>query len=219
MSAASDRMRVLVVEPAGQLWGSELALLDLLLHLDYERFDVTVACPYKSPFLARVRALNVKTVTVPLALLHVRGSWARFVALVSLAKLMLRVRPQVVHVNQAGIARLVSLAGRIVNAPILVHVRLLEDARRIRARGSSRPLTEQFVAISRSVLQELTGEDPGCAYPVECVYDPFDMSAFRDASDAKPPTVIRAELGIPESAQVVTLAGRVCADKRQDLLI
>jgi len=45
------------------------------------------------------------------------------------------------------------------------------------------------------------------------------MPAFRNASEAKPPTVLRAELGIPESARVVTLAGRVCADKRQDLLV
>ena len=219
MSAAIRRLRVLIVEPAGQMWGSEQALLDLLLHLDYTRFDVTVACPNGSPFLQRARARNVRTLTVPIALLHVRGRWARLLAFVALVVLMLRVRPRVVHVNQAGIVRLVALASRIVNASVLCHVRLLEDARRIRTRVTSRPLARQFVAVSQSVVHELTGGASERADDIECVYDPFDAPAFSTPGAVTSSADIRAQFGIPESARVVTLAGRVCENKRQDLLI
>jgi glycosyltransferase involved in cell wall biosynthesis len=219
VSAAIRRLRVLIIEPAGEMWGSEQALLDLLLHLDYTRFDVTVACPNGSPFLERARALNVRTLTVPIALLHVRGRWARLLAFLALAALMLRVRPRVVHVNQAGIVRLVALAGRIVNASVLCHVRLLEDARRIRMRTTSPPVARQFVAVSQSVMRELTGSTSERAFDIECVYDPFDMSAFGSPGAEKSSADIRAQFGIPESARVVTLAGRVCENKRQDLLI
>jgi glycosyltransferase involved in cell wall biosynthesis len=212
------RLRVLVVEPAGQMWGSEQALLDLLGHLDYTRFDVTVVCPPGSPFLERVQALKVRTVTAPLALLHVRGRWARVRALVALAVLMLRVRPRVVHVNQAGIVRLVALASRVVNTSVLCHVRLLEDARRIRTRASSRHMARKFVAVSHSVAHELKGQTSEAPFEIECVYDPFDIDAFRSRVE-QPVHQIREQLGIPVSAPVVTLAGRVCEDKRQDLLV
>jgi glycosyltransferase involved in cell wall biosynthesis len=200
------------------MWGSEQALLDLLGHLDYSRFDVTVACPPGSPFLERVQSLNVRTVTVPLALLHVRGRWARVRALIALAVLMVRIRPRVVHVNQAGIVRLVALASRIVNASVLCHVRLLEDARRIRARKSSARMARKFVAVSQSVAHELKGAKSEEPVEIECVYDPFDTGAFRNRVE-QPAHQIREQLGIPDSAPVVTLAGRVCADKRQDLLV
>lgn len=219
MTAKSTRLRVLIVEPAGQMWGSEQALLDLLFHLDYTRFDVTVACPKGTPFLDRVRGLNVRTVTVPIALLHMRGRLARLVALVTLFALMLRVRPRVVHVNQAGIVRLVALASRIVNASVICHVRLLEDARRIRSRTTARPMARQFVAVSQSVARELAKDSSTLAHRIERVYDPFDISAFRTRGNEKSRLELRARLGIPESAHVVTLAGRVCKDKRQDLLV
>ena len=218
MSAAGSRVRVLIIEPAGQLWGSEQALLDLLLHIDYTRFDVTVACPNGSPFLQRARALNVHTLTVPSALLHVRGKWARLIAFLALVALMLRVRPRVVHVNQAGVLRLVALASRTVNASVLCHVRLLEDARKIRKRKTSRLPARQFVAVSQSVAHELR-ECASVGESIECIYDPFDASAFNGRGESKPAAEVRAQLGIPEFARVVTLAGRVCESKRQDLLI
>jgi glycosyltransferase involved in cell wall biosynthesis len=219
MSALRTRLRVLVVEPAGEMWGSEQALLDLLLHLDYTRFDVTVVCPDASPFMRRAMAANVRIVTAPIGLLHVRGRWARLFALIALAKVMLRVRPHVVHVNQAGVLRLVALASRLVNASVLCHVRLLADARRIRTRMRSRPAARQFVAISTSVARELMGSNCKAFADVECVYDPFDVSQFKIRSNTSTPSDIRKEFGIPESARVVTLAGRVCEDKRQDLLL
>jgi glycosyltransferase involved in cell wall biosynthesis len=54
---------------------------------------------------------------------------------------------------------------------------------------------------------------------VTCVYDAFDGGAFRMRGQLELRSSIRAQLAIPESAAVIAIAGRVCPDKRQDLLI
>jgi glycosyltransferase involved in cell wall biosynthesis len=212
-------MRVLIVEPAGLLGGSERALLDLLSHVDDTRFDVTVVAPTGSPFVEELRRLRFRVVGAPLELLHVRGFPARVKALAALTALMIRYRPHVVHVNQAGMVRLVALASKVVRAPVLCHVRLLEDARRINRRASSGIRVRRLVGISDSVVAELTRDDAIANVDVECVRDPLDQEEVRKGGVAASRSSIRAELGIPERAIVVAMVGRVCEDKRQELLI
>lgn len=212
-------MRVLVVEPAGLLWGSERALLDLLSHIDNSRYVVTVVCPQNSPFLKRVRELKIRAIEAPLQLLHKRGRLARLSALVSLSVIMLRVRPDVVHVNQAGVLRLVSLAARIVGCPVLCHVRLFEDARRIRENNGEWIRSHRFIAISHAISLALGFGEPTNRLSVDCVYDPLDGEEFRRGVNQASISSMRAELGIPERAIVVSVVGRVCQEKRQELLI
>ena len=201
------------------MWGSEQALLDLLRHIDRSRYDVSVACPGDSPFMEHLHAAGIQTFAVPLQLLHIRGILARLFALVSLTRVMLRVRPQVVHVNQAGIVRLAAIASRIVNASVLCHVRLLQDARTLRSRVQAWPPIQQFVAISEAVLTEFAKDGALSTCNIARVCDPFDADAFKQRGKEKSRSVVRAEFGISDSATIVTLAGRVCADKRQDLLV
>jgi glycosyltransferase involved in cell wall biosynthesis len=214
-----DRIRVLVVEPAGLLGGSERALLDLLSHVDDTRFDVMVVAPAGSPFVDELRPLGVRVAAAPLALLHLRGFPARAMALAALTTLMIRFRPHVVHVNQAGMMRLVALASRVVHAPVLCHVRLLEDARTINRRASRSARATQMVGISNAVVAELTRNEAIARQRVECVRDPLDQEDIRKAGGAASRRSIRAAVGIPDHAIVVAMVGRVCEDKRQALLI
>jgi glycosyltransferase involved in cell wall biosynthesis len=69
------------------------------------------------------------------------------------------------------------------------------------------------------VLDELEHDVAPCERSVVRVYDPFDADAFTGNASRKSRSAVRAEFGIPDSATVIALAGRVCADKRQDLLI
>jgi len=215
----SDRIRVLIVEPAGLLGGSERALLDLLSHVDGARFDVMVVAPTGSLFIDELRRLDVRVAEAPLALLHLRGLPARAMALAALTTLMIRFRPHVVHVNQAGMMRLVALASRVVRAPVLCHVRLLEDARTINRRVSRGARATQMVGISNAVVAELTRNNTIARQRVECVRDPLDQEDIRKAGGAGTRRSIRAAFGIPDHAIVVAMVGRVCEDKRQALLI
>lgn len=219
MNGENGRLRILIVEPAGLLWGSERALLDLLSHIDPSRYDVTVACPGGSPFLKEVRRLNIGVVEVPMQLLHLRGRIARLRALVSLCLATLRIRPHIVHVNQAGVLRLAKLASLLVGARVVCHVRLFEDARSLRARASSKLRPDRLIAVSKAILRELSRDDAIEWSQIECVYDPLDGVAFRQLADGSSALGTRSSIGIPEAAFVVSLVGRVCREKRQGLLI
>jgi glycosyltransferase involved in cell wall biosynthesis len=212
------RTRVLVVEPAGLMWGSERALLDLLSNIDSTRYDVTVVCPNHSIFLGRVRKLNIRTIIAPLQLLHKRGVIARVNALFALIAVMLRVRPHIVHVNQAGVMRLASLASRIVGSRVVCHVRLFEDAAALVADNSAWIAPYRLIAISHAILDALS-EGERTRDSVECIYDPLDGEEVRGFTNGKSRSDVRAELNIPESACVVSLVGRVCEEKRQELLV
>ena len=212
------RTRVLVVEPAGLMWGSERALLDLLSKLDTDRYDVTVVCPEQSAFVARLRHLGIRTIVAPLQLLHQRGQSARIVALAALVLAMVRIRPHIVHVNQAGYMRLASLASKVVAARVVCHVRLFEDAIALVAAGNSRDYPHRLIAISHAILSVLNQGEYTKAN-AECIYDPLDRAEVRRLTQGRSRASVRAEFKIPDGACVVSLVGRVCEEKRQDLLI
>lgn len=218
MMRGRGRLRVLVVEPAGLMWGSERALLDLLAQVDIKRYDVTVICPDQSAFLTRVRLLNIRTIVAPLQLLHRRGPGARIVALLALFAAMVRIRPHIVHVNQAGLMRLTSIANRIVGSRIVCHVRLLEDAAALVADKSKRPRPYRLIASSLAISSVLN-QNERLRSSVRCVYDPLDGSEVKSVAAGGIGKDVRAEFNIPATACVVSQVGRVCNEKRQDLLI
>jgi glycosyltransferase involved in cell wall biosynthesis len=200
------------------MWGSERALLDLLARVDVDRYDVTVVCPEQSAFVARVRQLGIRTIVAPLQLVHQRGLSARVVALFALTLAMLRIRPHIVHVNQAGFMRLASLASRIVAARVVCHVRLFEDARVLVSDDTLWSSPYRLIAISHAILGVLNQGEHTRAN-VECIYDPLDGAEVRKHTQGGSRASVRAELKIPDAACLVSLVGRVCEEKRQDLLI
>lgn len=204
------RPRVLIVEPAGLLWGSERALLDLLDAFDRERFEIVVACPPESPILPHLKQLGIQSICLPLALLHTRGRLARIRAMFGLAAAMWQLRPDLVHLNQAGIIRLASLPAKWMGIPIISHVRLAEDAVLIRNRLSSRLAPRAAIAISDWIGERLQGGSTS----VRRVYDPYKfVRPLRARSD------VRQSFGIPSDAPLVSMAARLCDGKRHDLLI
>jgi glycosyltransferase involved in cell wall biosynthesis len=212
------RLRVLFVDPGGQLWGSERCLLDLLAHVDRARVDAVVACPPDTPLIARVQALGFRVETVAIDRLHQQGIGAKVRAVVLLAALLRRVRPDVVHLNQSGLWRVLETATRAYRVPVICHVRLLEDAKAFVRGAATRPLPSGLVAISRSVLEILVAA-PQTAAITRLIYDPFDVPAFRATTDGEARLRIRDEFGIGPQAPLITIVGRVCHEKGQSLAV
>jgi L-malate glycosyltransferase len=215
---AAEKSRALIVEPSGLLWGSERALLDLLAHIDRSRFDVVVVCPAGAPITPHLDALAIAHASAPLQLLHQRGRMAKLRAAASLHRLIGRLAPDVIHVNQAGLGRLthIAAAGR---APVLSHVRLFEDARAIRIGGERRRRSSGYIAISKAIYDEMAPSQWRGESRVRIVYDPFDSERFRSTLSVDDKTRIRQELGIADAVQLVTLVGRLCVEKGQRLLV
>jgi glycosyltransferase involved in cell wall biosynthesis len=215
----SSRTRVLIIEPAGLLGGSERALLDLVCHIDRQHFDVTVVCPANCPFGAELDRIGISKIEAPLELLHLRGRAARLQAAWSIAAIVRRVEPHIVHVNQSGVLRIASAACRLSRTPVICHVRMLQDARRLRDQPPRSWSAARYVAVSEVVLAELCGVRSSDAVPVSRVYDPLDECALFESAQIESQQDVRIQFSIPPSANLIALIGRVCADKRQDLFI
>jgi glycosyltransferase involved in cell wall biosynthesis len=216
---APNRTRVLIIEPAGLLGGSERALLDLVSHIDRRHFDVAVVCPPNSQFGAELDRIGVSKIEAPLELLHLRGRVARLRAAWSIATIIRRFAPHVVHVNQAGLLRVTTAACLLSRTPVLCHVRMLQDARQLRDRPPKSLRPARYIAVSEAVLLELGRQRSPAAVPMSRIYDPLDENALLEDAQAGSQPDIRTQFSIPRSAKLIALIGRVCADKQQDLLI
>ena len=69
--------RVLVIEPAGNLWGSERALLDVV---DRMPAEVGVCCPPGRPIIAELDRRSIRVLPYFIYGLHEKGRWTRLMA-------------------------------------------------------------------------------------------------------------------------------------------
>lgn len=121
-------IKVCVIEPAGQEYGSELVLMDILRALDRNKFNLEVIIPKKCSFKRRLNQYNISE----LELLYInlykgRNVWRPL----SYTRIILHWifnRPDLIIVNQAGILRGTALCNLAIRRPIICFVSTLEDA-------------------------------------------------------------------------------------------
>ncbi|MFZ1102196.1 MAG: hypothetical protein WAN86_05020, partial [Hyphomicrobiaceae bacterium] len=117
---------MLVIEPAGNLWGSERALLDLLDGLNAR--DIGVCLPPRTQLEAELRRRNVKVYPYLLPDLHRRPRWRRAQAALAVLRACVEHRPELLYLNQAGIFRVAKPAADLLRLGIVAHARIFEDA-------------------------------------------------------------------------------------------
>ena len=127
-SGSMNRPRALVVEPAGNLWGSERVLLDFLAAVAGSPWQIAVCCPPDTPIVDRLAALPVVVYPAFMAGLHRKSKAHRVRAAAGLLAAALRFRPHLLYVNQAGATRIALLVGRVLRIPVIAHVRMAQDA-------------------------------------------------------------------------------------------
>lgn len=218
------RLRLLIVEPSGLLWGSERALLDLIKHVDSSRYEILVACPTSARLTPHLTALGVRVVEGDIGMLHRRGRLSQVRAFLWLAMIIRRENPDVIHVNEAGMTALVAAARIGARPPLVTHVRLWDDAV-ILAHRLPRLASQQLViAISEFIAAELRSRASAPSKrgladcPIRVVYDPFDSDTFLRETD-KSDGLVKKELGLSGTDRIVLMVGRVCREKGQDLLL
>jgi glycosyltransferase involved in cell wall biosynthesis len=195
-------IRILIIEPAGGLRGSERALLDLIDAA--AGLQIGVCCPPAAPLIAELRRRGVPVLPHFVAGLHLTSRWRRVLAAFGVLWACLRFRPQLIHLNQSGAYKTALPAAALLNLPIVGHVRLFEDARYLaRARPSPRRL-KALIAVSEAVKTELRSFPALGAVPVHRLYD-----AFSAAPLAAPRRI----------AGRIACIGEVTPDKGQELLL
>ncbi len=114
---------ILVIEPSGNLYGSELTLLDLLKNCNPSKYSFTVVLPAKSPFCSALQENNIQYSDN----LNLNNPLKKVQSYINLFFFILKSKPDLIFVNQAGIQKIISLIAIILNIPVVTEISTLED--------------------------------------------------------------------------------------------
>jgi glycosyltransferase involved in cell wall biosynthesis len=210
--AVPARIRVCHVITGLNTGGAEIMLERLLSATDRERFDPVVV----SLLPAGVIAHGIRALGVPVHSLELAGAWQVPVAVVRLARLLRRLRADVVqgwmsHGNLVGGAA-ARLAGGL---PVAWGIHQVDIGRGSNSRVTRGAIRLAGVLSGRMARQIVYCADAARRSHVAAGYDParavvitngFDVDAFRPDPAAR--AAVRAELGIAADAPVAGLVAR-----------
>lgn len=137
MNASSRPRRVLFIDHTAKLGGGEVALLNLLLHLDRERFEPLVVLFGDGPLRERLAAAGISTevVALPASIAdarkdNLRGGLTRLKDGLKAAAFVWKFRQvirakniELVHTNSLKSDLLGGIAARLARKPVVWHVR------------------------------------------------------------------------------------------------
>jgi glycosyltransferase involved in cell wall biosynthesis len=196
-------MRVMVIEAAGNLWGSERALLDQLEAMP--TVGVAVCCPQGAPLIAELEKRGIHVLPRYVAGLHQKSRWHRAYAALKVLRACLEFRPHLIYLNQSGAYRVVLLAATLLSVAIIAHVRIFEDAPYLARQKPSVRRLRGLIAISEAVENEIRRFSELDAVPVHRLYDAY--------------TLARPTVTSPRIADRVACVGRLVPIKGQDVLV
>ncbi len=128
-------LRILFVDPAGKLWGSERSLLELIRATDKNKFTIAVCLPANSDLSNILLNEGVKILPYFKAELDKNGTiFNKLMAFFGLIFSIFIHKPDIVHLNQAGAVRYIGAACKYLRVPYIIHVRLFEDIPLLRKR-------------------------------------------------------------------------------------
>lgn len=197
--------RVLVIEAAGNLWGSERALLDLLDTLPAE---VAVCCPPRAPLQAELERRRISTLPYYVSRLHEKSVWHRMCAALGVLRACVKFRPAVIYLNQSGSYRTTLVAATLLDLGIVAHVRIFEDAEYLARRRPDARRLRAIIAISAAVEEEIRRFKELDSIPLHRLYDGF-------APAMQPTPSVPVEQGVTRIACV----GRLVPMKGQNVLV
>lgn len=202
-------VKLLALESAGNLWGSERVLLDMLASLD--GMDVAVCCPPRTPIVTELTRLRIRVFETFIERLHEKSRLTRFTALIGLIRACVAHRPDVLYLNQAGCYRIARVAARLFRIPIVVHVRIFEDAEYLARLSPGIHELHGIIAISQSIAEEIAKYPSLQGLPVHTIYDGYASPLTPDAVPASAPST--------DALPKIACVGRMVPIKGHDVLL
>jgi len=197
------KVKVLLIEPSGGLAGSEMVLFDILKKLQYNKnIEIGIFLP-EGELYSRIKELKIKNI-YPYGInnLHKRTFIMRFLNLLLMLFSIIRFKPDIVHINQGGIYKHTGILCKLLNIPQIVHIRIIEDAIRIKPEDIVKYNIKRIIAIShynasflQSRLKPLT----------DLVYDPYIPTSVNTIKHG--------------DCKIVGNVGRICRTKKQHLFV
>lgn len=239
MNAAAEdpagAIRIVRVIARLNIGGPAIQALTLTKRLEAHGYTTTLVRGREEPDEGNMDHLAAELGVTPVLVPWLRRNpgWHDLPALLSLALLIRRERPQIVHTHAAKGGTLGRLATLIAfprkrTRPVLIHTYHGHSLRGYftpRATAVYRAIeqllgqvTDRLVAVSEEVRDELVSLRVAPAGKFTVVPLGFDLSPFTVNGTARQQMrdALRAELGIPPDARVVTLVARLVPIKRVD---
>jgi glycosyltransferase involved in cell wall biosynthesis len=196
--------RVLIVEASGDLWGSERALLDLLGTI--ANLDIAVCCPPLKALTFELQRRNIPILPYYVYGLHEKSRLYRVKAAAGVLRACMHFRPDVIYLNQSGCYKVALPAARILDLPLVAHVRIFEDAAYLASQTPSPNRLATIIAISAAIEAEVRKFKELKSILVQRVYDGYS-----------PSNCVRT-LETSQVAKRIACVGRVVPIKGQDIL-
>ena len=227
---------ILYVHSSDELYGSDVALLELLRRLNRRRFAPIVVLPKDLPYEAgrarlsdELAQLKVPVVKADFAVLRRRYLTPRglphfLMRLLRGTRVLMRLivsqNVQIVHANTIAVLG-GALAARLTGRRLIWHVHEIINNPRWLRWLVARIVTgwaDRVVAISSPVADHLLGlgSIPGAARKMTIIPDAVDTDCFHPALDG---SVIRAMWGVTSGQVVVGTVGRLNVWKGQGVLL
>jgi glycosyltransferase involved in cell wall biosynthesis len=206
--------RILYIHGISKIGGAETDLLNLLKHIDLQRWDPYVVCPSNGPLLREIEQLKIPVHPMNLP------SWRKFkdafrvpLAVWSLLKLIRDLQVDLVHVNDYWWGPIADMACKLTKLPCVVHIRQEIEPRRIkqyRLRGPGK-----LIAVSRRIRHVAleSGIDPS---RITVVYSGIDTTHSINPSEGKR---VRSQYGITPNQLVIGTVANLFPRKGYEYLI
>jgi glycosyltransferase involved in cell wall biosynthesis len=205
-------LKVMQVYFEPQASGQTTHVRSLASGLDRQRFDLTVALPrHLEVAIASFRQAGVRVIPLPLRKLTWQPGTIR-----EFARLVDRLKIDIVHVHSQEAGMVFRLAARLAGARTIVYTPQTIDIRRSRwhwlyalVERTLAKVTDTIVSVNEADRQRLIGWGIP-AGQVVTVPNGIDLAPFEQVPDLGP---IRKELGLAEGRPVVMQLGRLSAQK------
>lgn len=198
--------RVLVIEGAGNLWGSERALLDLLDGMPDVK--AAVCCPPKAPLQSELVKRHIRTLPYFVYALHEKSKWQRLLATFGVLRACLEFRPNLIYLNQSGSYKITLLAATLLNLPIVAHIRIFEDAAYLARQSPDSRRLRGLIAISEAIETEIRRFPQLESLSLHHIYDAYVLSPH--LLESSPASRVENR---------VACVGRLVPMKAQDILV
>lgn len=195
-----------MVEAAGNLRGSERALLDLLGGT--AALTPAVCCPPERPLNAELEKRGIRVFPYFVYELHRKSKWYRGLAALGVLRACFEFNPDVIYLNQSGAYKAALPAAAVLGVPMVGHVRLFEDPGYLAQQKPDSRRLRGLVAVSSAVLDEIRRFPELSAIPHHLVYDAY---ARRGG--------VHENAAARKNRQCIACVGQLESDKGTDILV
>jgi glycosyltransferase involved in cell wall biosynthesis len=196
----------MILDPAGNMWGSERVLLDFLGSETAQKRNLGLCCPPDTPLASEAEKVGIAVYPFFKAKLHEKGKLSRLSAAMGLTKACKQYKADIIYVNQAGASRIALFVGRLLKKPVIPHVRLLEDVRYIESLRATTREMPRVLVISKFIGDAF--EISEMKQRVKILYDAYAMTKRYEFTSS-----------LSQTSTEFCCAGRLVPIKGQNILI